>query len=208
MYHTIYKITNILNDKIYIGKHSTENLDDSYMGSGSYIRRSIKKYGVENFKKEILFIFDSSEEAYKKEIEIVNEDFVLRTDTYNIITGGDSFEAINSNEELRKEKNKRAAVSMNRINWTNPEFIKRNHDRMSEQNKRLFNEGILKAPDWTGRKHKDETKIKQSISAKKRIREKNKHCWVYHYVDGNKKIKISEIDTYLINGWIKGRIMK
>ena len=78
MYHTIYKITNKLDGKIYIGKHSSQDLYDNYMGSGKYIRRAIKKYGIENFEKEILFILDSEEEAYKIEKEIVNEEFIKK----------------------------------------------------------------------------------------------------------------------------------
>ena len=58
------------------------------MGSGKYIVRAIKKYGVENFKKEILFECASQEELNSKERELVNEDFVNRKDTYNLVMGG------------------------------------------------------------------------------------------------------------------------
>lgn len=58
------------------------------MGSGLLIKRAIEKQGIENFEKEILFIFDSKEEAEFKEAEIVNEEFVQRNDTYNIAIGG------------------------------------------------------------------------------------------------------------------------
>jgi len=67
MFYTIYKITNKINGKIYIGKHQTLNLDDDYMGSGKYLKRAIQKYGVENFSKDILFIFDNADEMNSKE---------------------------------------------------------------------------------------------------------------------------------------------
>lgn len=85
---TIYRVTNKVNGKIYIGKHQTKNLEDGYMGSGKNLKRAIKKYGIENFTKEILFIFDTEEEMNSKEKELVTEEFCLREDTYNICEGG------------------------------------------------------------------------------------------------------------------------
>jgi len=87
-HNLIYKITNELNQKIYIGVHSTDDINDNYMGSGISISKAIKKYGIENFTKEILFDFDTQEIAYNKERELVNKEFVLREDTYNINIGG------------------------------------------------------------------------------------------------------------------------
>lgn len=84
----VYKITNKVNGKIYIGVHCTNNLDDGYMGSGTAIVAAIKKYGEENFTKEILVDYDSAEVAYRLEKMLVNEQFVKRRDTYNLSRGG------------------------------------------------------------------------------------------------------------------------
>lgn len=87
-HYLIYKTTNLVNGKIYIGKHETDNLDDGYLGSGNLLRRAIKKYGEKNFKREILFECSSREEMNAKETELVNEDFLNRDDVYNIKLGG------------------------------------------------------------------------------------------------------------------------
>ena len=88
MFYTIYQITNIVNEKIYIGMHQTKDLNDNYMGSGLKLRNAYNKYGIENFKKEILFTLDSREEMIQKEKELVTEEFCRRHDTYNICIGG------------------------------------------------------------------------------------------------------------------------
>lgn len=89
--YLVYKITNRINGKIYIGVHKTENVNDSYYGSGKYLKNALKKYGKENFEREIIFIFqnDQKEKAYEKEREIVNEKFLKRSDVYNFKKGGE-----------------------------------------------------------------------------------------------------------------------
>ncbi|UNA01940.1 major capsid protein [Vibrio phage PVA8] len=89
MYYIVYKTTNTINNKIYIGVHKTDNLDDSYLGSGKHILNAIQKYGSENFTREIIDIFNSYEDAFTLESELVTEDFVSRPDTYNQALGGD-----------------------------------------------------------------------------------------------------------------------
>jgi hypothetical protein len=86
--HYLYKIKNKLNGKIYIGIHSTENIDDGYMGSGKLIVKSIKKYGKDNFTKTILEYCDSRESVIELEKKVVNQKFVDRRDTYNTTIGG------------------------------------------------------------------------------------------------------------------------
>jgi group I intron endonuclease len=91
MFHIVYKTANLINGKIYIGKHSTENLDDGYLGSGNLLLKAVKKHGKENFSREILHTCSSDEAAFSKEIELVTEEFVKSDSTYNIIVGGTGF---------------------------------------------------------------------------------------------------------------------
>ena len=103
MKYIVYQTTSKVNNKIYIGVHKTENPEvfDGYLGNGVYIYRpssymhpkthfqyAVKKYGVKNFIRTTLRVFDTEEDAYKLEAEIVNEDFVKRDDTYNLVLGG------------------------------------------------------------------------------------------------------------------------
>jgi len=88
MYFTVYKTTNLINGKIYIGAHKTSNLSDGYLGSGVAVNRAIAKYGRDNFEKYILAICDTEEEMYEVEKSLVNETFLKFFSTYNIMTGG------------------------------------------------------------------------------------------------------------------------
>lgn len=106
MYYTIYKITNQIDGKFYIGSHKTKHLDDDYMGSGKYLKRAQEKYGIQNFTKEILFVFDTADEMYAKEKEIINEDFLAVENTYNLKIGGfGGWDFVNSNKDILVSRN-------------------------------------------------------------------------------------------------------
>jgi len=93
--HIIYKITNKINKKFYIGYHKTKDVNDDYFGSGTYLKRAIKKYGKENFYKEILYIYTNEKEAFIREKELVNKDIINSKLCYNLNTGDHGgFEAI------------------------------------------------------------------------------------------------------------------
>lgn len=91
MYHYFYKITNDYNGKFYYGVHSTEDLNDGYMGSGSLIRRLYKKYGISSFHKEILKFFDSEDEMFEYEHRFITEELVNDPNCYNLTTGGKGY---------------------------------------------------------------------------------------------------------------------
>ena len=98
MIHFTYQTKNLINGKTYIGVHSTEDVDDGYLGCGcysnalnnkdQYFPRALQKYGVENFRMIPLCFFDTAEEAYEEEGYLVDKDWVKRSDNYNIALGG------------------------------------------------------------------------------------------------------------------------
>jgi len=85
----IYKITNLINGKVYIGAHNGSN--KYYFGSGILLEKAIKKYGKENFRKDILETFNTAKEAYAREREIVNQEIVDNPQFYNLTLGGRGF---------------------------------------------------------------------------------------------------------------------
>lgn len=88
MHYIIYETTNLVNGKKYRGAHHAENLNDKYLGSGIAIARAIKKYGCENFKREILEECESPEAMYEAEAKWVTQEWVDKNDTYNLRSGG------------------------------------------------------------------------------------------------------------------------
>lgn len=85
----VYKITNKINGKFYIGKRKSRNPpEDSYMGSGKLILAAIKKYGAENFQKEILEIFDTNDQAAEFEKKLVTRELIESGKSYNLHEGG------------------------------------------------------------------------------------------------------------------------
>lgn len=86
----VYKTTNLVNGKFYVGVHKTDNIEifDGYFGSGSLLKLAIKKHGKENFIRETLFdCLDDQEEAYSIEkILVKTKDQDPRA--YNIKQGG------------------------------------------------------------------------------------------------------------------------
>lgn len=88
MHYIIYKITNQINGKYYIGRHATKNVNDFYMGSGIGIKNAIAKYGIENFTKETIAEADTTEALWELEKEIVNKEVVNDPMSYNNAYGG------------------------------------------------------------------------------------------------------------------------
>lgn len=100
-YYIVYETTNLINNKKYRGIHMTSNLNDDYIGSGVSLRLAIKKYGKENFKKEILEYCNSYDELIEKEKIYVDEEWTKDLFNYNIKTGGQSAGILSDESKLK-----------------------------------------------------------------------------------------------------------
>ena len=87
-YNYLYKVTCNLDNSVYIGVHSTDNINDGYRGSGTLLRRKIEKHGWENFTKEILSHYSTRKEVLTAEAEHVNPAFLKLEHVMNLVTGG------------------------------------------------------------------------------------------------------------------------
>lgn len=209
-------IINIINFKIYIGKHQTKDLYDSYMGSGKLLRKSFKKYSLENFIKGILFVFDNEDEMNDKEAELVDEVFCLREDTYNICTGGKGgwgyVNSIISNSD-RKRFGKSGGkiggpISQKILKERRKiiEYSEKYSKNISDSRQKFYAAGGIGS--FTGKKHTDKTK--QRISSSNHGKQSGKRnsqfgsMWITNGFE-NKKINKN---NFIPNGWYCGRKMR
>ncbi len=207
-YHYIYKTTNLKNGKYYIGMHSTDNLEDGYMGSGKRLRRSLKKYGKENFKFEILEFLPNRVSLKEREKELVNEKLIQDSLSMNLKLGGEGGFV---NEEHRiKFLNK--AVTMFISNKDKiverKKWLWENNDEWRNNFSKKLSDSKIGNLSWTGLQHTEETKKKigetNSIKQKGESNSQFGTCWITNGKE-NKKIKKDEI---IPDGWKLGRKIK
>ena len=87
-HHIVYKTTCIVTGRFYIGLHSTDNLDDGYLGSGKRLRRSVNKHGECNHVREIINEYASRKEASNAEKILITKEMLLDNNCLNCGPGG------------------------------------------------------------------------------------------------------------------------
>lgn len=166
----IYKTTNLINNKVYVGK-DVKNLD-CYLGSGKLLKLAIKKYGKENFKKEILEVcknfteLEKQEKFWIKKLDSINSGYNLTEGG----TGGDTF-TNNSDKELIRENLKQRVFSeevrKKRIEnllpyqrgEKHPNYGKKQSEETKNKRKESFKKKGITSP-MSGKKHSEESKEK------------------------------------------------
>ena len=204
MYYYVYQITNLLNGKIYVGKHkSTKHpLKNGYYGSGKQITAAIKKYGIENFNKEVIYYCSSMEEMADKEAEIVTEDFVKRSDTYNMHKGGSGgWDHYNGSKAHKQNSSKGGIASSSRPDnpFKDPEFQKTVEWTRAPDRMRMLGQKA-NTPEANAKRKNTFLEIGHSQG------EKNSQfgrLWISNVL--TKEIKRITINDNIPEGWVRGK---
>ena len=198
MKYYVYKITNKMNGKWYIGKRKHHSpTDDRYMGSGRLIREAIAKYGIDCFDKSIIEVFDSDEKASKLEASLVTKESINTSMSYNMHEGGHGgFAHLNdgSIEHIERcKKGARNSSGKHHENWSTYRWSK--GDPRAKAASEL---GLEKLRQIGTSK---ETREKQSLYAKQNNSMRNK-CWCVPIGDIDySNMKVFD-KTGIPSGWI------
>lgn len=157
-YHIIYQIINIRTNEYYIGVHSTDNVNDGYLGSGQRIKAAIKKYGKETFVKQIMSYFPTREEAILEEAKLVNIQVLSDPKCLNLIAGGKTTSRDPSDTTRQRQ-------SVARRGWSPSDETRQKMSmaKLGQPSKRKGTKQIK-----IGKPHSPETKQKISESSKNR----------------------------------------
>jgi hypothetical protein len=204
--HYIYKTTCNVTGRWYVGMHSTSNLDDGYMGSGKRLRNSIRKYGIDNHIKEILECFETRELLIEAEKLAITDDMIGDNNCMNLMGGGNGGYISKEHYlitskiggDIHSKKMQSDVLYRDMVLKT----------LLKNTNKARENRTDYSTLTFKDKNHSDKTK--QLMSEKKKglgVGETNSQfgtCWITK--DGtNKKIKKEDLETYQIEGWVKGR---
>jgi hypothetical protein len=209
-YHFIYKTTNLINNKFYVGMHSTDNLGDGYFGSGKIINYSVDKHGVENHKVEILEFLSSRAELKKREAEIVNEGLLADPLNMNLKFGGDGGWDHTKDMDLvarnKKCNEARSARLKDDAAFREEYFpvILSNLSKGRARRKEMHRNSNCKLGSKLSEEHKENLRKSKNVGASN---SQFGTCWIC-IDDEAKKVKKEELQFWLENGWRLGRKYK
>lgn len=202
-YHYTYKTTNLINGRYYLGMHSTNQLNDGYLGSGKRLYYELNKYGKENFKFEILEQFNSREELVQAEINLITEEDIKNSNCLNLKPGGQG----GFTDENRMSNQERKERFLKKL-LTDPDFRKQNSEIHRQQLKDRWEIGMFSnrnSATFKGRKHKPETielmKKSKQETGKGCNNSQFGTCWITNEIE-SKKIKKGDL---IPEGWRLGR---
>lgn len=158
MQFLIYKTTNLVNGRFYIGMHQTANELDGYMGSGRRLKAEINKYGKVNFTVEILERHLTRATMILREVELVTHEMRLDPLCLNLKNGGEGGQTSEvSKAAWTDERRKKHAIRM-REQWQDVAYREKTSASSSAAMKQKHAEGKIRYNTFTGKKHSEATK--------------------------------------------------
>jgi hypothetical protein len=198
-FNYFYRVENLINGKFYFGVHSTNNLEDKYLGSGKRISYAIKKYGKNNFQKEILESFETFKKALDYEEFIVSEELLKDPSCYNLMKGGKGGNN-GRGEEWYKQHCSEAGKNCMKDPIYREIFIKKQRENWKN---------ISIHTGFKDKKHSEEAKKNigkgNSLSQKGEKNSQFGTCWITNGIN-NMKIPKDELNLWLQENWKRGRV--
>lgn len=185
--------------------HSTDNLEDGYMGGGKRIKNSIKKHGKEAHEKEILEFFENRKDLSDREIQIINEELLNDPLCMNISLGGGNFIPIYISDDLHKEVSRLGGIALRNKILNDQEYSKIHSENSSRTMKQNHINKKIGYDTFKNRSHSDEAKEKiGEKNSKNQLGEKNSQYGTIWITNGliNKKINRN---SNIPENWFRGR---
>lgn len=139
-HYTVYKVTNTVNHKFYIGQHQTFNVTDGYLGSGTAIKSAIKKYGCGVFVKKVLHVFDNFDEMNAAEQALVTEELVNNPQCYNQAPGGQFANLSKKQKYVRTPEHCKKLGDVHRGKKKDPDVVSRRAKTCKENRAKMTQE--------------------------------------------------------------------
>ncbi len=214
-YHYIYRTTCVVTGKFYVGMHSTDNLQDGYLGSGKILGYSRCKHGDESHRLEILEMCGSRGELRQREREIVNEELLADPLNMNLKYGGEGGWTAQASRCGGSKSGAKNGVKHREL-MSDPKYAKMVSTRIKD--------GLSASSKWNSVKTEKQQRMtavansETAMEKRKATFAKNKHmqgennsqfgtCWL-STGDLTVKVKAHRLDEYLALGFTRGRKKK
>jgi group I intron endonuclease len=178
IFNFVYVTTNLINGKCYVGDHTTNMLNDGYLGSGRpYFKSALKKYGKENFKREILEFFPTKQEAFNAQEKYIIQFNTISPNGYNISPVGGCSCGIKCHSDESKQKISKGNKGQKRTTETKLKLSIKGKERIvsEETKKKISDANKGKISPMKGKTHTLESKEKMSIGNKDKQPRLGKH---------------------------------
>jgi hypothetical protein len=173
-YHFTYLTINTINNKFYLGKHTTKDLNDGYIGSGIAFLNAVKKHGHSNFQHYRLQFFNTAQDAYIAEALLITEEYLKKYRDelkvcYNLKTGGGS-------GSILSEESKEKISKTSKESWSRPDVKEKLRDAFAR-------------PEYKEKR----SKASKEVQANKEM--------IYQSTGEKKTVHTNDVLSHLKAGW-------